>query len=88
MGDVINMANAIERGGIVFTLIVALFALFWLYREERKKADKLNIELQAVTKEMITALTNVHNAIDGFKEVLNSVRDYMLDARASQRGKK
>jgi len=79
-----SVAEAIERGGIIFTLSMVIMAAGWLFIQERKKNEKLNAEIMKNNKDMVEALLSVKMAVDGFRETLNTLKSYICD-RGSKR---
>lgn len=74
-----SVAEAIERGGIIFTLSMVIMAVGWLFIQERKKNEKLNAEIMKNNKDMVEALLSVKMAVDGFRETLNTLKSYICD---------
>lgn len=75
----ITLADAIERGGIIFTLAMVICGVAWLFIQERKKNERLNTEIMANNKAMVEALLSVKTAVDGFRETLATLRTYICE---------
>lgn len=75
----LSLADAIERGGIVFTLAMVICGIAWLFVQERKKNERLNAEIMRNNKDMVEAMLSVKVAVDGFRETLGSLRTFLCE---------
>ena len=79
--DAVTFATAIANAGPVVILAVVWFVTVIAYNNERKKNDRLHAEILANSKEMVTAIGNVQQAVQGFRESMLTVA--MLQQRVS-----
>jgi len=69
------IATAIEKGGAIVFLVIAIIVVWRLYIHERHRNEKLFSDLMQFNKEMVEALMGMQTVVGGFKEALNSVRE-------------
>lgn len=80
-----GLAEALERGGIVFTLSMVIMGVAWLFVQERKKNEKLNGELMKNNRDMVEALLSVKMAVDGFRETIATLKTYICEPKGRGR---
>ena len=71
--DATTFATALANASPAFILAVAWFVTAYAYWNERKKCDKLHSEILSNSKEMVGAIGNVQQAIQGFRESMLTV---------------
>lgn len=79
----LTFGQALAAAGPSFILGVFCAILMYAYNAERKRNDRLHIEIQANSKEMVVAFGGVQQAIQGFRDSMLTVA--MLQQRVETR---
>lgn len=74
-----NIAQAIERGGIIAVLVMAIILFLWLYLREQKKNEELHSQISANGREMTSAIVSMDKGVAAFTKAMDVVGSKIED---------